>query len=120
MSRSHTLTAILPCNDLDASAAFYSKLGFTQISDYGNYRILADGKGGELHLNQAVMGWLAPGHNPFGVYLYTDNVDDLAASLGAEVIHPPEDKPWGIYEFACSDPDGTLVRVGWPSNLRAK
>lgn len=25
----------------------------------------------------------------------------------------PEEKPWGMYEFALSDPDGTLVRVGW-------
>jgi uncharacterized glyoxalase superfamily protein PhnB len=24
----------------------------------------------------------------------------------------PEDKPWGMREFALSDPNGTLVRVG--------
>ena len=29
----------------------------------------------------------------------------------------PEHKPWGMYEFALSDPDETLVRVGWPSHL---
>jgi hypothetical protein len=27
----------------------------------------------------------------------------------------PEDKPWGMIEFALSDPDETLVRIGWPS-----
>jgi hypothetical protein len=31
-----------------------------------------------------------------------------------------EDKPWGMYEFALSDPDETLVRVGWPTRLRRK
>ena len=29
----------------------------------------------------------------------------------------PTHKPWGMYEFALSDPDDTLVRVGWPSRL---
>lgn len=31
----------------------------------------------------------------------------------------PEDKTWGMYEFSLSDPDETLVRVGWPTNLRS-
>jgi hypothetical protein len=34
--------------------------------------------------------------------------------LGVLVRHPPEAKPWGMYEFALSNPDETLVRVGWP------
>jgi hypothetical protein len=42
-------------------------------------------------------------------------VDELAARLGPLVLHKPEHKPWGMYEFALSDPDQTLVRVGWPS-----
>jgi hypothetical protein len=32
----------------------------------------------------------------------------------------PEDKPWGMYEFAIPDPDETLVRIGWPSRFRQK
>jgi hypothetical protein len=71
-----------------------------------NYRILTDGKGGELHLTDSVEDWLVPGRNPFGLYLYTEDVDALAGKKG------PEDKPWGTYEFALSDPDQTLVRVG--------
>ena len=31
----------------------------------------------------------------------------------------PEGKPWGTYEFALSDPDETLVRIGWPARLRS-
>jgi hypothetical protein len=31
--------------------------------------------------------------------------------------HAPEHKPWGMYEFSVSDPDGVLVRIGWPSRL---
>ena len=114
MSRAHGLTAIPPCNDLDASEAFYARLGFTHREGGDEYRILSDGRGGELHLSAAAEGWLIPGRNPFGLYLYSEDVDQLAARMGCTA----QDKPWGMYEFAVSDPDETLVRVGWPSRLR--
>jgi len=115
-----TLTAILPCNDLDASQAFYARLGFSLADggDHGDYRILADGRGGALHLTKAVEGWLISGRNPFGLYLYVEDVDAVAQAFGPGVIQRPEHKPWGMYEFAVSDPDETLVRVGWPTRLR--
>jgi len=115
------LTAILPCNDLHAAEKFFARLGFTP--DEGcpdDYRMLADGHGGFIHLNPAVPGWLTPGRNPFGLYLYRKDVDTLAASFAGEIIEKegPSDKPWGMYEFALDGPDGTLVRVGWPTRLR--
>ena len=116
MARPHTLTAILPSNNLDASEKFYKKLGFEVQNQYPDYRILSDGKGGELHLTKAVEDWLLPGRNPFGLYLYTEKVDELAAAFGSSVMHPPQIKPWGMYEFAVSDPDETLVRVGKPAS----
>lgn len=120
----HVLTAILPCNDLDACEAFYARLGFARTSGdaYRDYRILADGQGGHLHLTSAVEGWLIPGRNPFGLYLYVEDVDGLAARFPGELLGQakgPEDKPWGMYEFALSDPDETLVRIGWPTRLRS-
>ena len=124
---SHTLTAILPCNDLDASEAFYGRLGFSRPEsdkpapgEDDSYRMLTDGKGGYLHLTNAVEGWLIPGSNPFGLYLYAEEVDALAVRFQGEIIgrSAPEDKPWGMYEFALSDPDETLVRVGWPTRSR--
>jgi catechol 2,3-dioxygenase-like lactoylglutathione lyase family enzyme len=124
MSDIRRLTAILPCNDLDASEAFYNRLGFHQplesAGKYEEYRMLSDGKGGEIHLQPAVEGWLVPGRNPFGLYLYTEEVDALATIFGNAIIEKekkPTHKPWGMYEFALSDPDQTLVRVGWPSRL---
>lgn len=119
----HLLTAILPCNDLDASEAFYLRLGFRRSGGaYEGYRLLEDGKGGHLHLRQAEEGWLAPGRNPNGLYLYTEEVDRLAAEFAGEIIEQegPGHKPWGMYEFAVSDPDQTLVRVGWHSESRAE
>ena len=110
------LTAILPSTNLDASEAFYAKLGFKRDSNYPSYRILSDNNGAHLHLNKVAEDWLVSGGNPFGVYLYTQKIDALAASLGDLLLQKPEHKPWGMYEFALSDPDETLVRVGWPSD----
>ena len=120
------LTAILPCNDLDVSEQFYHRSALRvptvppSPGEADGYRLLSNGSGGYLHLTDAVEGWLVPGRNPFGLYLYTEHVDALAAEFRDEIIgkHAPEDKPWGMYEFALSDPDQTLVRVGWPTRLR--
>lgn len=123
----HEMIAILPCNNLDASEAFYRRLGFVRPDSHkprsgedDSYRILSDGKGGRLHLTDAVHGWLVPGRNPFGLYLHTEDVDALAAEFAGELVEKegPEDKPWGMYEFSLSDPDETLVRVGRPSIAR--
>src|SRR5262245_25474431 len=119
---SGTFVAILPCNDLDASERFYNRLGFVRRVESGDpdYRILSNSVGGHLHLSSSEKGWLVPGKNPFGLYLYLEDVDGLAATLQdlCSGRREPEDKPWGMYEFAISDPDETLVRIGWPSRLR--
>ena len=110
----HHVAAILPCNDLARSQAFYERLGFAVVSDHGHYRILADGRGWHLHLNAVDCAWLAPPDNPFGIYLYVDDVDAVADRVRELIIEhgAPHLKPWGTYEFAVSDPDGALVRVG--------
>ena len=114
------LVAILPCNDMDAAQAFFERLGFS-LSDgsLDDYRMMSDGRGGFIHLNRAVEGWLRPGANPFGLYLYREDVDGLAAAFAGEAIGAPSDKSWGMYEFAVNGPDDTLVRIGWPTRLRA-
>jgi hypothetical protein len=119
-----SLTPIVPCNDLDASEAFWNRLGFFQDpeskDEYGDYRMLHNGEGAWVHLTTAVEGWVVPGRNPFGVYLYTPDVDGVAARVRDDILSPskaPQDQEWGMYEFALSDPDGVLVRVGWPSRL---
>ncbi|AWM00824.1 glyoxalase [Bradyrhizobium amphicarpaeae] len=114
------LTAILPCNDLDAAQRFFERLGFKVEGGPDDYRMMSDGRGGDIHLQAAVDGWLVPGRNPFGLYLYREDVDQLAKAFAGEIIEPegPTDKPWGMYEFALNGPDETLVRIGWPTRLR--
>ncbi|MCU6453461.1 VOC family protein [Sphingomonas sp. A2-49] len=110
----HRAVAIIPCSDIDASVAFYALLGFAVVGDFGEYRILADGRGWHLHLT-LTPGW--PPHieaNPFGLYLYVDDVDAVADRVRDRIIErgAPHRKPWGTYEFAVSDPSGLLVRIG--------
>ncbi len=117
----HSLVAILPCNDVPKSRAFYERLGFQQKAGDDHYAMLQDDNGAQLHLQPATGGWLVPGRNPFGLYLYTEKVDELAGRFPGEILGRngrPEDKPWGMYEFALSDPDESLVRIGWPSAFR--
>jgi catechol 2,3-dioxygenase-like lactoylglutathione lyase family enzyme len=110
----HHVATILPCNDLAASQAFYERLGFRVVSDHGHYRLLADGRGWHLHLNAVEPGWVEPERNAVGLYLYVEDVDAVADRVRELIIEPgaPHRKPWGTYEFAVSDPDGVLVRVG--------
>jgi len=103
-SPSGLLIAILPCNDLDASERFYNRLGFARPDSQrpargepDTYRMLSNGKGGYLHLTDAVEGWLIPGRNPFGLYLYLEDVDAAAR----EFQKSPEDKPWGCMNLPC-------------------
>ncbi|WP_332811234.1 VOC family protein [Sphingomonas sp.] len=106
----HLAVAIIPCLDLDESQAFYELLGFTVRSNYEShgYRILEHAEGAQLHLTRALTGWVKPEQNAHGLYLYTADVEALAKQFGRSA----EVKPWGLREFALSDPNGVLVRIG--------
>ncbi|WP_447728186.1 VOC family protein [Sphingomonas koreensis] len=109
----HRMATILPCTNIDESQAFYERLGFSCESDWGDYRLMTDGKGGDLHLRDCTEGWLKRNESPLGLYFYVDDVDAMAARFPGEILEgAPQRKPWGTYEFAVSDPDGTLVRIG--------
>lgn len=116
------VVAIIPCTDVDAAERWWNGLGFVRPpeQDYGDYRMLSDAEGAEIHLQPTVEGWLIPGRNPFGVYVYTPRVDEIGLTARDAMIEPgkvPEHKPWGMYEFALNGPDDLLVRIGWPSGL---
>jgi len=113
MTDQHRAVAIVPARDMDASEAFYRRLGFVVAADYGDYRILEDGRGGHIHLN-ATPGWPARiEDNALGLYLYVEDVGAAAERVRELIIGAgPETKPWGTYEFAVSDPNGALVRIG--------
>lgn len=45
MTDTHHIAAIVPASDLEASTAFYRRLGLEVVGDHGHYRLLADGRG---------------------------------------------------------------------------
>jgi uncharacterized glyoxalase superfamily protein PhnB len=50
-------------------------------------------------------------------YVFTDDVDALHAELakrGALKLIPAEDRPYGMRDFCCSDPDGNKLGFGQP------
>lgn len=113
MDVKHSAVAIVPSEDLDRSQLFYERLGFALTSDYPvqGYRILHDPNGASIHLTKVDSGWVDPERNAHGLYLYAENVDALAEAFDCQ----PQSKPWGLREFAVSDPSGLLIRVGWPA-----
>lgn len=114
---------ILPARDLAETRAFYEGLGFTATGwwshEFGGYAILVRGTL-VMHFSAYAV---EPSENYAGCYWRVSEVDALhavcrAAGLGATGrprLTDVEDKPWGMREFALIDPNGNLIRVGWPT-----
>lgn len=113
--------AIVPHNDLSAAIPFWERLGFARTGGDAHYAILT-GWDCEIHLTQAGPGpWQVPiEHNPFGVFVRTPNVAEIAARVEDLIIRPGgilRHREWGLYEVGIAGPDGMLIRIGWPSRL---
>lgn len=53
----------------------------------------------------------------FDVYLWTDDVRALHAELrgrGADVLHEPIERPWGMLEIRLRDANGYVLGIGEP------
>jgi catechol 2,3-dioxygenase-like lactoylglutathione lyase family enzyme len=110
---------ILPSRDLEATTAFYSRLGFERKGLWPDeYLIVSRGDVG-LHF------FFAPDTDPFasvaGCYLYVADADALFAEFsrldlpdsGIPRLHgAPQDSDYGLREFALVDLDGNLLRIG--------
>ncbi len=114
--------AIVPSNDLSKVRAYWERLGFAQANTAPDYLIMQGWDGCEVHLIQAGEGeWRVPeDHNPFGVFIRTPCVDEIAALVDDLIIRPGgilRHREWGMYECGIPGPDGELIRIGWPSHL---
>jgi hypothetical protein len=112
--------AIVPCNDLDAALPFWEQMGFARTGGDANYVILT-GWDCEVHLRRGdPPPWDVPENNPFGVFIRTPHVDEIARLMEDRVARPGgvlRHREWGLYEVAIGGPDNLMVRVGWPSEL---
>ncbi len=104
---------VLPSLNLDETVDYYDRLGFSLRSRYDDDYAILERDGHELHF--FLMGDLNPKESFFGCYWRTPNARalyDEFARLGLSGLHAPEEKPWGMFEFAVVDPHGNLHRIG--------
>ncbi|UBM59099.1 VOC family protein [Marinilongibacter aquaticus] len=106
----------LPFIDKESTLEYYTeRLGFTLISDYGDYFILRKDK---VVLHFFSFPTLQPKKSDFMIYLEVDeDIESLYESLQEKgvPIHPNaplSEKPWKRKEFALIDPNGTLLTFG--------
>ena len=108
------ITPIVPATDMKRTLRYFESLGFT-VKPYGDgaqYAFLhMDGQ--YIHVRRAKEDELSS--NPGGIYLYVQDVDgfyDRVVSNGITPLDKPKNYEWKMREFAVSDPDGLLIRIG--------
>ncbi|MBA3264427.1 MAG: VOC family protein [Thermoleophilaceae bacterium] len=110
---------ILPSRDLAETAAFYTRLGFTQAGLWPDEYLIV--MRGEVGVHFFHSPGLDPRRSIAGCYLYVEDADALYAEYqrlglpgeGIPRLHaPPEDTDYGLREFAVVDADGNLLRIG--------
>jgi catechol 2,3-dioxygenase-like lactoylglutathione lyase family enzyme len=107
----------LPMRNKSVTKDFYvTKLGFQNVgsSDYDGY-LMVEKDSIEIHFFE--FKELSPNDSYSGVYIRTDDIDNLYQSLldNKVPIHPNgalQEKPWGQKEFALLDPDNNLLTFG--------
>jgi catechol 2,3-dioxygenase-like lactoylglutathione lyase family enzyme len=108
----------LPATDVDRSAEFYRRLGFTQIVSslprYARFEC-PDGATFSLHAYKSV----TPSHTV--VYFECDDVDatyQRLLALGIAFDQPPQDQIWLWREAYLHDPDGNIICLYHAGNTR--
>lgn len=108
---------ILPARSLADTREFYERLGFETVGwwpeTFGGYAILVKD---DLELHFFHFAELDPTKSYAQCYWRVTDADALYHQMTRTGIQltAPEDKPWGMREFAFGDPNGTLVRIGQP------
>ncbi len=126
MTRLTGLAPVLLVPDVAAALAHYRDvLGFGEVrawelepNDYG----YATRDGCTIHLAHSQGG--APRPNSeirppdlFDVYLWVDDVEALHEELagrGADIVHPPTERPWRMREIRVRDLNGYVLGFGEP------
>lgn len=100
---------VVSVSDLDRSLAFYEGvLGF-RATWRGDAVVRLKSGDLELMLHQRDV---EPSQRAIAVSFTVDDVDsatDAAALVGAEIVDPPDDQPWGERQSVLTDPDGHIV-----------
>lgn len=106
---------VLPVGDMTEAIAFYRRLGF-DVERYDDGYAWVRTCGWEFfHL--VASPDLGSGGGAAGAYIHVSDADEwhvaLTAAAGDDAaIGGVVDQPWGMREFAVTDPSGNIVRFG--------
>lgn len=115
-------TTVFTVSDAAAALAYYrDRLGFDVDFEYGTPTFYVGLCSGEvsLHLVAASQAPRPPGHG--AVCIFVDDVDALHADLvrrGATILNAPEDRDYGLRDFAIADADGNMIFFGTETKQR--
>jgi predicted lactoylglutathione lyase len=109
----------IPVSDINAAVRYYEEhLGFN-IDWIGNHSEIAGISRGDcrIFLTHPALREEPGTVHPVRIWLNLNNRDEVNQLHGewsksqANIVSPPEAKPWKLYEFTAADPDGNLFRV---------
>ncbi len=131
--RVEQVVPILNVTDVEASVAWFGKLGWNKGFDWrgtpggpvdfgavtaGDNEIFLcrDGQGGRGRGENRSTRDDAEQQADKGVWvaIWVDDVDavhERALAAGLEITHPPTDEPWNVREFHVRHPDGHVFRI---------
>jgi catechol 2,3-dioxygenase-like lactoylglutathione lyase family enzyme len=108
------IKAFVPAKDFELSKRFYQDLGFTVAWSSEGLAYIRHGN------TSFLLQEFPDGIDNFMMHLLVQDVDawwsnvqdqDIVAKYGV-MIEPLSDKPWGLRDFAISDPSHVLWRIG--------
>jgi catechol 2,3-dioxygenase-like lactoylglutathione lyase family enzyme len=103
----------LTSQSLAVSTAFYAGvLGLQKVMDLGWIVTLADPDRPGAQISLLTHDETAPVIPDASVEVDDVNACHAAAvRVGAEIVHPLTDEPWGVRRFLVRDPDGHVINV---------
>ena len=122
------LTPILNVSDIQASFAWFEKLGWKKHWDWGTPPTFCAVRSGECEIFLCLDGQGGRGKSALlttkgaaeaadhGVWMsiWVEDVDAVyqeCLKRGLEVTHPPTDEPWNTREMHVRHPDGHVFRI---------
>ena len=111
---------VLQVSDVEASAAFYARLGFHAHGIWPTEDNPEEGgfcvtQRGEVTLGLQLLRGPLRVNTHWAVYIYVSDVRAMHGELAAEGIEinrAPEEMPYGCKDFDIHDPDGHLIAFG--------
>lgn len=110
-------------DDLDRAVAYYrDQLGFELEFKYQSFYAAVSRDGFAIHLKCAPKLSADREHRKqnehLDAYIAVSGIRDLFSELklrGAQVLKPPEERPWACVDFYVEDPDGYILCFSEPN-----